>query len=145
MVERARVRTIICIVAAVAIAASGEILLLRGASAVPPCASLKASKLASDSSEGQSRKVFQLTLKGGKVTGIDDTIRARRGDQLELQWLSDRSMTLHLHGYGIETRLAPNTPAAMIFKANLAGRFPVSEHRQGPGHHRAVLYLEILP
>jgi hypothetical protein len=32
----------------------------------------------------------------------------------------------------------------MAFEAKIAGRFPVSEHR-GSGHHRAILYLEVLP
>jgi len=52
---------------------------------------------------------------------------------------------LHLHGYDLETTVTPQSPARMAFTASLAGRFPVSEHTHGKGHHRAVLYLEVHP
>ena len=81
----------------------------------------------------------------GRVLGTADTIRVRKGDHVELRWSSDQAIALHLHGYDIEAKVAPQSPAVMSFKANLAGRFPVSEHRHGAGHHRAVLYLEVHP
>jgi hypothetical protein len=33
----------------------------------------------------------------------------------------------------------------MTFKANIPGRFSIEQHGQGPGHHPAVLYLEVHP
>ena len=54
-------------------------------------------------------------------------------------------MTLHLHGYDIESKLAPGEPAAMAFKATIPGRFPVEVHGAGKGPHRPVLYLEVYP
>jgi len=89
-------------------------------------------------------KVFELVLAEGKVAG-NNTLRVKRGERVELRWSGDRSTVLHLHGYDVECAVSPGAPAAMVFKADLAGRFPVSEHRHGPGHHRALLYLEVHP
>jgi hypothetical protein len=89
-------------------------------------------------------KVFELAVADGRVAG-SDTLRVKRGDRVELRWSSDRRIALHLHGYDIERSVAPGAPAAMAFTANLAGRFPVSEHRRGAKHERALLYLEVHP
>jgi hypothetical protein len=87
-------------------------------------------------------KVFELTVSAGRPSS---TIRVKRGEQVELRWSSDRRMTLHLHGYDIERTVAPQAPAVMGFKADIAGRFPVSEHGHGGRHGRTVLYLEVHP
>jgi hypothetical protein len=68
-----------------------------------------------------------------------------KGDKVVLRWKSDRQIALHLHGYDIETTVPAQATTTMNFSANLPGRFPVSEHTHGPGHHRAVLYLEVHP
>lgn len=90
-------------------------------------------------------KVFELALASGRVSDRGDTIRVRRYDRVELRWSSDKPIALHLHGYDIEVSVTPPTPAVMAFAATIAGRFPVSEHRHGGGHERAVLYLEVHP
>ena len=82
---------------------------------------------------------------GGKLAAERSTLRVARGDAVELRWSSDRRIVLHLHGYDLEATVAPDAPARMKFTASIAGRFPVSEHRHGAGHHRAILYLEVHP
>jgi hypothetical protein len=53
---------------------------------------------------------------------------------------------LHLHGYDIETRVAPGKPAVTAFAARLTGRFPVEIHGEHAKHQRrALLYVEIYP
>lgn len=69
----------------------------------------------------------------------------KRGERVELRWGSDRPIALHLHGYDLEAKAAPQAPAVMAFEAKIAGRFPVTEHTPGAGHHRAILYLEVHP
>jgi hypothetical protein len=69
----------------------------------------------------------------------------RKGESVQLRWSSDRRIVLHLHAYDIERTVAPGAPAAMDFKADIAGRFPITEHRHDARHHRAVLYLEVHP
>ena len=90
-------------------------------------------------------KAFDLSLSNGRLASKDNTLRVRRGERVELRFSTDRSIQLHLHGYDIEARALPESPATMSFTANIPGRFPVSEHARGKAHHRAVLYLEVLP
>ena len=90
-------------------------------------------------------KLFEIALVGGKAPAAQNTLRVAKGDSVVLRWMSDRPIALHLHGYDIEASVAPQGPAAMTFLANIAGRFPVSEHRHGSGHHRAILYVEVHP
>lgn len=87
---------------------------------------------------------FSVELVGGRIKG-DDTLKVKQGDQVQVSVVSDQPLVLHLHGYDIETKVAPPAPALMAFKADLAGRFPVHEHRQGPGNHRAVMFIEVHP
>jgi len=79
-----------------------------------------------------SEKVFEVRLVDGRAAADRSTLRIGKGDKVE-------------HGYDIETTVAPQAPATMAFSADIAGRFPVSEHRHGGGHARAVLYLEVHP
>ena len=91
-------------------------------------------------------KSFDLVLADGRVPSERKTLRVKKGDQVELRWTSDRPIALHLHGYNLETSVAPQAPASMSFTASITGRFPVTEHARGAAHHhRAVLYLEVHP
>lgn len=109
------------------------IVALTGPAAVPA--------LAGDATQA---KHFAMSLVNGAVAGSSDTIRVKRGDDVELRWSSDKPMELHLHGYDIEVKVTPAAPAVMSFKAKIPGRFPIEPHGQGQ-HHRAVMYLEVLP
>jgi hypothetical protein len=130
-------------------AASAQFFVIATVLAAGLAASLTQSAVARDSpsqsSDRSARKVFELALTSGRVVGAGDTVRVSQGDELELRWSSDKPVALHLHGYDIEIKVTPAAPAVMSFKANLPGRFPVSEHGQGSGRHRAVLYLEVHP
>jgi len=87
-------------------------------------------------------KLFELTVVAGRSS---ETLKVKRGERVELRWKSDRRVTLHLHGYDLERTVAPQAPAVMAFEADIAGRFPVSEHGHGGRHGRTVLYLEVHP
>ncbi|NML44240.1 hypothetical protein HHL11_10800 [Ramlibacter sp. G-1-2-2] len=91
-----------------------------------------------------SSQSFSVELAGGRVKG-EDTLKVQQGDQVQLRISSDRPVELHLHGYDIDAKVAPPAVATMTFKASLAGRFPVHEHREGAGNHRAVLFIEVRP
>jgi hypothetical protein len=91
-----------------------------------------------------SSRSFSVELAAGRAKG-DETVKVRQGDQVQVRFSSDRPVVLHLHGYDIDAKVAPPAPALMSFKADLAGRFPVHEHRQGAGNHRAVLFIEVHP
>jgi len=93
----------------------------------------------------QPLKIFELAIANGRVGMASNTIRVKKGDEVELRWSTDRPISLHLHGYDIERRVTPQSPATMAFKAHIAGRFSVSEHGGGEGHRKALLYLEVYP
>jgi hypothetical protein len=91
-----------------------------------------------------AKKVFDVAIVNGRVTGGDTTLHVQQGDDVELRWSSDRPLSLHLHGYDIEAKVLPQVSTVMSLKARLAGRFPVSEHREGP-RERTILYIEVHP
>lgn len=87
---------------------------------------------------------FSVELAGGRAKG-SETLKVRQGDQVEVRFSSDRPMVLHLHGYDIDAKVTPPATGTLSFKAAVAGRFPVHEHRHGAGNHRAVLFIEVHP
>jgi hypothetical protein len=95
--------------------------------------------------DAAQRTVMTLSIVNGAVAGVGDTLKVQQGDDLELRWSSDKPIELHLHGYDLEVTVSPEAPAVMSFKANIAGRFPIESHGQGPRHRRPVLYLEVHP
>ena len=87
---------------------------------------------------------LSVDISGGRVKG-GDTLRVRQGDQVQVRFLSDKPIVLHLHGYDLNVKVVPPEPTFLNFKAEVAGRFPMHEHRTGAGNHRAVLFIEVYP
>lgn len=87
--------------------------------------------------------VFDLKIENRRVAQNMRLISVRQGDAVKLRWTSDRPMLLHLHGYGIETKVEPGTAAETAFTARATGRFPIEEHkpdaRGGHAHGEAPL------
>jgi hypothetical protein len=94
--------------------------------------------------------VLNAEIKAGKIVG-ERTLRVKQGEQVELSVRSDRSVTLHLHGYDIERTAEPDKPAVFSFTAKATGRFsiqsiePAATGSKGHSHSAALLYLEVLP
>ena len=93
---------------------------------------------------------FSLTVSQGQVAANNRTIKVLEGDLVELQWIADEKLTLHLHGYDVTLELMAGEPGTMGFTAHAAGRYPVAIHRSTDhkkgGHHRsAVLHVEVHP
>lgn len=88
-------------------------------------------------------KRFSVKVKGGHVPENENTLRVNEGDSVEIEFASDRTLTLHLHGIDIESTVAPGKPAVMRFQATVAGRFPVEAH--GASAHTALIYVEVYP
>jgi hypothetical protein len=93
---------------------------------------------------------FDLRIENGRVAPNMRLIRVKQDDVVTLRWVSDRPISLHLHGYDIETRVEPGAAAQMTFTARATGRFPVEEHkpdaRAGHSHGEAPLVrIEVLP
>ena len=94
---------------------------------------------------GNEPRRFDLVIVDGRVDSESDTIRVAECDLVEIQWRSQSPIDLHLHGYNIEARVTPSSPAVMRFEACISGRFKVERHGAGGHHHGAVLYIEVYP
>jgi len=90
-------------------------------------------------------RVIDLALRGGQLPKDQRVIRVRQGDEVVLRWATDKTLTIHLHGYDIEETLTPEAPTEMHFTARATGRFPIEIH--GPRHGQEVVlgYLEVHP
>ena len=102
--------------------------------------------------ESAPTRSFELSIRQRVLVGGAITLRVAQGERVQLRLVSDEPMTLHLHGYDIETTVSPERPARIRFQATVTGRFPLAAHLFGPsgdpaGSHRekTLLYLEVHP
>jgi len=104
---------------------------------------------APDGSAGAAEvKRFEITIAERTLAAGDETLRVKEGDAVELVWLSDEDVELHLHGYDIEVAIAAGVPAVMAVTATASGRFPISSHGFGGEHggkEEVLAYLEVYP
>ena len=93
--------------------------------------------------------MIDVRIDGRKVVAPKGAIRIFEKDVIELRWVSDQVVKLHLHGYDKELDLRPGEPAVMSITAHATGRFPITSHGWGEqrhGHgHDALTYLEVHP
>ena len=94
---------------------------------------------------GAEPRVVDLEIRGGELPKEKRVVRVPQGDEVTLRWTTDRPVAIHLHGYDIETQLAPGKPASMRFTARATGRFPIEVHAHGGGEQRMLGYLEVHP
>ena len=92
-------------------------------------------------------EVIELRIENRAVVMPADALRVSKGDVIELRWMSDEEVDLHLHGYDLEARVSVGVPTVMIFEAHATGRFPITSHGWGEdGHgHDALAYVEVYP
>jgi hypothetical protein len=103
--------------------------------------------VAGDESPQAAIRTFELRIAQRRVPPAQRVLRATEGERVELRWSADEPLVLHVHGYDLETRVAPGKPAVTAFAARLTGRFPVEIHGEGGAKHRhgALLHVEIHP
>jgi hypothetical protein len=137
---------IVAAIVRMAAASAGMLALAVGADAAIPAMSptVHAASQAAAICAQSPKKVFDVAIVNGQVTGGDTTLHVQQGDEVEVRWSSDRPLSLHLHGYDVEANVLPQVSTVMSLKARLAGRFPVSEHREG-ARERTILYIEVHP
>jgi FtsP/CotA-like multicopper oxidase with cupredoxin domain len=93
---------------------------------------------------------LEVRIQERQVVGGVQTHRYTVGDVIRMNWYTDESTEVHLHGYDIRIQLNDEKPALMVIEANATGRFPVTSHGFGGGHghsdhHQVLMYLEVLP
>jgi hypothetical protein len=97
-------------------------------------------------------KPLDLRLVAGRLEGGTRTVRYTRGDRIVMRWVSDRNLTLHLHGYDVALPLSPAVEATLVVEARIVGRFPLTAHFPAPAagaaehpRERTLLYVEVRP
>jgi hypothetical protein len=90
-------------------------------------------------------RTFDLAIGNGELPKQSRVVRVRQGDDVTLRWSTDAPLTIHLHGYDLEQKLAPGPAAAMRFTARATGRFPIEVHTHHSGSDRTLGYLEVHP
>jgi len=92
---------------------------------------------------------FDLRIERGRVPANVRLVRIKQGDVVKLRWSSDRPITLHLHGYDIETNVELGKVAEMTLAASATGRFSIEEHKpQSSGSHMhgaPLVWIEVHP
>lgn len=104
-------------------------------------------------------QTFNVRIEQRRIGTTPPTFRVPQGTLVRLDWSSDESVQIHLHGYDLLQTLRPSQPGQksavqrMQLNADILGRFPVSAHAFGNAgkvhgkHQREVplLYLEVIP
>lgn len=96
-------------------------------------------------------KTFHLTISRGILPADQRVLRVTQGNAVQLRLTSDAEGEIHLHGYRLEAKVAPGTPAQLGFKAHATGRYRIEFHRAGEtgktgDHHGPPLAtLEVRP
>jgi hypothetical protein len=93
---------------------------------------------------------FVLRVVNGRLPENMRLIRVKQNDVVKLEWSTDKPMSIHLHGYDIETAVAPGAVSEMTFTARAAGRFTVEPHlAKGPAgghaHGDILVTIEVYP
>jgi hypothetical protein len=91
---------------------------------------------------------FALHIANGRVPENTRRIRVKQNDIVKLRWTADRPLTVHLHGYDLESKIAPGEVSEMTFTALATGRFTVEPHLQPSGGHAhgdILVTIEVYP
>ena len=94
---------------------------------------------------GAAELTFDIKIEHGRIPDAMHLMRVHEGDIVTLQWTSDRLVILHLHGYDIEKRVAPDAVTELAFTAYATGRFPIEIHAPGAHEKAPVAIIEVYP
>jgi len=96
-----------------------------------------------------ARKRIDIKIENRRLVAPQGSIRVIELDMVELRYMSDEAVKLHLHGYDRKIQIWPGKQAVMSLTANATGRFPITSHGWGEknqihGHH-VLTHLEVYP
>jgi hypothetical protein len=90
-------------------------------------------------------RVLELAIHGAKSPAKPTVWSVLENDRVVVRVTSDQPVQVHLHGYDIESDVAPNHPASLRFTANATGRFPIEIHSKEPKKQKPLAYIEVQP
>jgi hypothetical protein len=84
--------------------------------------------------------VVSITVSGDRVDG-PGRVRVKLGEEVRLEVVADRSDEVHVHGYDLYADVAPDSPAVIVFTADVPGIFEVELESA----HLPLVELEVAP
>lgn len=90
-------------------------------------------------------RVLELAIHNAESPAKPPVLSVRQNDQVVIHLTSDKPLHVHLHGYDIESDVAPNAVTSLRFTATATGRFPIEIHSHEPRKQRPLAYLEVRP
>jgi hypothetical protein len=90
-------------------------------------------------------RVLELAIGDAEPPAKPRILSVLQNDRVVLHLTADRPVHIHLHGYDIESDVAPNHVATLRFTATATGRFPIEIHSHEPHHQRPLAYVEVRP
>lgn len=86
---------------------------------------------AAPSGAPQADRTVTLAVRDGKVVPATGRTEVKRGERVALRVTSDRSDTLHVHGYDKELALPAGQEETLVLTADRTGLFEVETHESG--------------
>ena len=90
-------------------------------------------------------RVLDLAIHNAESPATPPVVSVRQNDKVVVHLTSDKPLHVHLHGYDIESDVAPNLVTSLRFTAMATGRFPIEIHSNEPRKQAPLAYLEVLP
>ena len=90
-------------------------------------------------------RVLELVIHNAESPAKPPVLSVHQNDQVVIRLISDKPLHVHLHGYDIESDVAPHLVTSLRFTASATGRFPIEIHSNEPRKQRPLAYLEVLP
>ena len=90
-------------------------------------------------------QVLEIAIHGAKPPASPPVLSVLENDRVVVRLTSDQPVRVHLHGYDIESDVAPDHPTSLRFTANATGRFSIELHLKEPHTQRPLAYIEVRP
>ena len=90
-------------------------------------------------------RVLELAIHNAESPAKPPVLSVLRNDQVVVRLTSDKPLHVHVHGYDIESDVAPNLVTSLRFTATATGRFPIEVHYEQSRKHRPLAYVEVRP
>jgi hypothetical protein len=88
----------------------------------------------------------RIRIEGGEVVGGPRRIEVKKGDRVVIVVSADADDDIHLHGYDIEKKVSPASPARFSFEATIEGEFEMESHvAEDAGREPRVATLVVEP
>lgn len=90
-------------------------------------------------------RVLDIAIHNAAPPAQPQILSVLQNDRVVLRLTSDKPVQVHLHGYDIESDVAPGRATSLRFTASATGRFPIEIHSHDPHRQRPLAYLEVRP